>query len=150
MISREMFTNELKEFFACVCLNIWVDGWIEPDLLPDSISSCILGWFLEFQCCLVPTVFKYRFVSNLSFVKLSFLTDKLEMHLLVIDGSCLIIDGGCLDFECIYRIVLLDFLKGKYFPVFKLKKTSKKSVLMRFVSIVIDSPSSLNKLIVFS
>ena len=72
------------------------------------------------------------------------------MRLLVIDGSCLIIDGGWLDFECIYRIALLDFLKGEYFPVFKLKKTSKKSVSMRFVSIVIGSPSSLNKLIVFS
>ena len=32
-------------------------------------------------------------------------------------------------------------------PVFKLKETSKKSVSMRYVSIVRDSPSSLNKLI---
>ena len=69
------------------------------------------------------------------------------MRLLVIDGNCLMIDGGWLDFECIYRGVLFGFLKGKYFPVFKLKETSKTSVSMRFVSIVIDSPSSLNKLI---
>ena len=31
------------------------------------------------------------------------------------------IDGGWLDFECIHRGVLFGFLKGKYFPVFKLK-----------------------------
>ena len=52
------------------------------------------------------------------------------------------IDGGWLDFECIYRGALFGFLKGKYFPVFKLKETSKRSVSMRFESIVIDSPSS--------
>ena len=50
-------------------------------------------------------------------------------------------------FECIYRSILFGFLKGKYFPIFKLKETSKIFVSMRFVSIVIDSPSSLNKLI---
>ena len=68
--------------------------------------------------------------------------DKLEMRLLVIDGNCLMTDGGWLDFECIYRGALFGFLKGKYFPVFKLKETSKRSVSMRFESIVIDSPSS--------
>ena len=41
--------------------------------------------------------------------------DKLEMRLLVIDSNCLMIDGGWLDFECIYRGVLVGFLKGKYF-----------------------------------
>ena len=46
-----------------------------------------------------------------------------------------------------HRVVLFDFLKGKYFPVFELKDTSKKSVSVRFVLIVIDSPSVLNKLI---
>ena len=55
------------------------------------------------------------------------------------------IHGGWLYYECIYRGLLFSFLKGKYFPVFKLKETSKKSVSMRFVSIVIGSPSSLNK-----
>ena len=50
-------------------------------------------------------------------------------------------------FECIYRSILFGFLKGNYFPVFKLKETSKKFVSMRFESIAIDSPSSLNKLI---
>ena len=69
------------------------------------------------------------------------------MHLLVIDGNWFIIDGGWLDFECMYKGNLFGLLKGKYFPVFKLKDTSKKSVSMRFVSIVIDNPSSLNKLI---
>ena len=92
------------------------------------------------------------FLSAVSYVILALLNsvssqDRLEMRLLVIDGNCLMIDGGWLDFECIYRGVLFGFLKGKYFPVFKLKETSKKSVSMRFVSIVIDSPSSLNKLI---
>ena len=71
------------------------------------------------------------------------------MHLLVIDGNCLMIDGGWLDFECIYRGLLFRFLKGNYFPVFKLKETSKKSVSKRFVSNVIDSPSSMNKLIIY-
>ena len=90
------------------------------------------------------------FLSAVSYVILALLNsvlsqDQLEMRLLVIDGNCLMIDNGCLDFECIYRRVLFGFLKGKYFPVFKLKETSKKSVSMKFVSIV--SPSSLNKLI---
>ena len=48
-----------------------------------------------------------------------------------------------------YRGVLFSFLKGKYFPIFKLKDASKKFVSVRFVSIVMDSPSVtfLNKLI---
>ena len=69
------------------------------------------------------------------------------MRLLVIDGNYLMIDCGWLDFECICRGVLFGFLKGKYFPVFKLKGTPKKSVSTKLVSILIDSPSSLNKLI---
>ena len=72
---------------------------------------------------------------------------KFEMCLFVIDGNFLIIDGGWLDFECIYRGVLFGFLKEKYFPVFEMKDASKKSTSMRFVSILIDSPSPLNKLI---
>ena len=74
MISREMFGNEFKEFFAYVCLNTQAEEWIEPDHLPISMSSGILGCFLEFKCCLVSTVFKCRSVPNLSFVKLSFVT----------------------------------------------------------------------------
>ena len=92
------------------------------------------------------------FLSAVSYVILALLNlisslDKLEMHLLVIDDNSLMIDDGWLDFECIYRGVLFGFLKEKCFPVFKLKETSKKSVSIRFVSIVIDSPSSFNKLI---
>ena len=61
-----------------------------------------------------------RFLSAVSYVILALLNsvlsqDKLEMHLLVIDGNCLMIDRGCLDFECIYRGPLFVFLKGKYF-----------------------------------
>ena len=52
------------------------------------------------------------------------------MRLLLLDDNCLMIEGGWLDFECVYRGVLFGFLKGKYLPVFKLKKTSKKSVSM--------------------
>ena len=79
-----------------------------------------------------------RFLSAVSYVILALLNsvlsqDKLEMHLLVIDGNCLMIDGGWLDFECIYISVLFGFLKGKYFPVFKLKETSRKCFSMRFV-----------------
>ena len=92
------------------------------------------------------------FLSAVSYVILALLNSissqgKLEMRLLVINGNCLMIDSGWVDSECIYIGVLFGFLKGKYFPVFKLKETSEKSVSMRFVSIVIDSPSSLNKLI---
>ena len=69
------------------------------------------------------------------------------MRLLVIDGNCSITDGGWLDFECMYRGELFSFLKGKYFLVFKLMDTSKISDSIRSVSILIDSPPSLNKLI---
>ena len=65
------------------------------------------------------------------------------MCYVVTDGNCLMIDGGWLNFECLYRGVLFGFLKRKYFPVSKLKDTSKKSVSMRFVAIVIDSLSFL-------
>ena len=54
--------------------------------------------------------------------------------------------GGWILIECMYRDVLFYFLKGKYFPAFKLKDASTKYVSMRFVSIVLNSPSSLNKL----
>ena len=69
------------------------------------------------------------------------------MRLSVIDGNCLIIDNGWLDFECMYRGVLFGFLKGKCFSVFKLKDISKKFVPVAFVSIVIDSLTPINKLI---
>ena len=90
------------------------------------------------------------FLSAVSYVILTLLNsvssqDKLEIRLLVIDGNCFMIDGGWLDFECIYRCVLFDFLIGKYFRLFKFKDLSKKSFSMRFVSLAIDSPSSLNK-----
>ena len=75
MVSWEMFMNEFKEFFTYVCFNIYTEEWITPDHLPILISSCILGWFFEFQCCLVSIVFKCCFVCNLSFVKLSFVTE---------------------------------------------------------------------------
>ena len=106
--------------------------------------------FLNFTVALYPL-----FLRAVSYVILALLNlvspqDKLEMRLLVIDGNCLMVDSGWLDFECTYRGGLFGFLKRKYFSVYKLKETSKKSVSMRFVSIVIDSPSTLNKLIVFS
>ena len=92
------------------------------------------------------------FLSAASYIILALLNlvpsqDMLEMRLLVIDGNCLMIDRGWLDFECIYRRVLFGFFEKKYFSVFKLKEKSKTSVSMRFVSNVIDSPLSLNKLI---
>ena len=70
------------------------------------------------------------------------------MGLLVIDGNCLMIDGGWLGFECIYTGVLIGFLERKHFLLFNLKETSKKLVLMRFVSIVMNSSSSLSKLVI--
>ena len=79
-------------------------------------------------------------------VDLTLTQDKSEVHFRVIDGNWLTTDGEWLDFECVYSGVLFDFLKRKYFLVFKLKDTSKKFVSMRFISIAIDSPSSLNKL----
>ena len=98
----------------------------------------------EFHCCLASCAVSYVILPFLNSVLSQ---DKFEMQLLVIDGNWLIIDGGWLDFEFMYRGALFGFLKGKYFPVFKLKDTSKKSVSMRFVSIAIDSPPFLNKLI---
>ena len=44
---------------------------------------------------------------------------------------------------------MLGFLKGKNFPVAKLEVTSRKSVWKRLVSMVIDSPSFLNKAMIF-
>ena len=70
----EMFTDESKELFACVYLNLKAEVWIESDDPAISISSCILGWYLKFQCFLASTVFKCCFVRNLSFIKLSFVT----------------------------------------------------------------------------
>ena len=105
----------------------------------DGFSNFSVAWYPLFLSAVL-----YVILALLSSVLSQ---DKLEMRLLVIDGYCFMIDDGWLDFECIYRGVLFGFLKGKYFPVFKLKKTSKNSVSMRFVSIVIDSPSPLNKLI---
>ena len=49
--------------------------------------------------------------------------------------------GGWLDFVLIYSGWFLGFLKGKKFPVAKLKVTSRKSVSKRLVSMVIDSPA---------
>ena len=43
---------------------------------------------------------------------------------------------------------MLAFRKGNYFFLAKLKVTSKKSVSIRFVSMVIESPSSLNNAII--
>ena len=52
--------------------------------------------------------------------------------------------GGWLEKTLMKSGVLLAFRKGKYFFVARLKVTSKKSVSIRFVSMVIESPSSLN------
>ena len=98
----------------------------------DDFSSFSVAWYPLFLSAV-----SYIILALLNFVSSQ---DKLEMHLLVTDGNCLMIDSGWLDFKCIYRGVLFGFLKGKYFPVFKLKETSKTSVSMRFISIVIDSP----------
>ena len=42
---------------------------VEPDHLPVSIPSCIVECFLEFQCCLVSTVFKCRRLHLLNKIK---------------------------------------------------------------------------------
>ena len=52
--------------------------------------------------------------------------------------------GGWLEKALMYSGVLLAFRKGKYFFVARLKVTSKKSVSITFVLILIESPSSLN------
>ena len=152
-----------------ILLKLWFLGKCLRMSLKNSLPMSVLTFKLKGGLNQITFLFRFRLVfwnvfSNFSVVlyplflsAVSYLIlvlsnsissqDKLEMCLLVIDGNCLMIDGGWLDFECIYRGVLFGFLKGKYFPVSKLKETSKKSVSMRFVSIVIDSPSSLNKLI---
>ena len=125
MIPREMSTNEF--WFRLV---FW-----------DGLSNFRVLWYP-----LLLSAASYVILALLNSVSSQ---DKFEMSLLVIDGNCLIFDGRWLDFVFIYRDVLFGFLKGKYFPAFKSKDTAKKSVSMRFVSIVIDSFSSLNKLIMF-
>ena len=74
MISTEILTDESKELFACIYLNVKAEVWIESDHPAISILSCILKCYLKFQCCLASTVFKCCFVRNLSFIKVSFVT----------------------------------------------------------------------------
>ena len=152
-----------------IFLKLWFLGKCLRMSLKNSLSMFVLTFKLKgglnqitflFQFCLVfwdsfldfSVAWHSLFLSAVSYAIFALLNsvllqDKLEMRLLVIDGNCLMIDGRWLDFVCIYRCALFGFIKGKYFPVFKLKKTSQKFVSMRFVSIVTDSPPSLNKLI---
>ena len=74
----------------------------------------------------------------------SVLQDKSEILLLIILGNYLMIVGGWLERTLMKSGVLLALRKGKYLFVARLKVTSKKSVSIRFVSMVIESPSSLN------
>ena len=86
------------------------------------------------------------FLSAVLYVILALLNSVLsqemfEMCLLVIHGNSLITDDGWLDFLIyIYRGVSFGFSKGAYFSVCKLEETSKISVSMSFVPIMIDSP----------
>ena len=57
-----------------------------------------------------------------------------EVLFLIIRGRCFLIAGGWLDRILIYRGLLLGFLKGENFLVFKLRTTSRKSVCTRLVS----------------
>ena len=102
-------------------------------VLWDAFSNFSVAWYPLFLGAA-----SYVILALLSSVSSQY---KLEMRSLVIDGNCLMVDSEWLDFEFIYRGALFGFLKGNYFPVFKLKETSKRSVSMRFVSIVIDCPS---------
>ena len=84
----------------------------------DGFSNFSVAWYTLFL-----SVVSYVILALLNSVSSQ---DKLEMSLLVIDGNCLMIGGGWLEFECIYRCVLFDFLIGKHFRLFKFKDLFKK------------------------
>ena len=56
--------------------------------------------------------------------------------------------GGWFEKALMWSGVLLAFRKEKYFFVVRLKATSKKSVSIRFISMLIESPSPTNNVII--
>ena len=104
-----MFTNEFKEFFAYVCLNIKLKGGLNQ--ITCLFRFCLVFWdgFSNFSVVWYPlflSVVLYLILALLNSVSSQ---DKFEMRLLVIDGNCLIIEVGWLDFECMYSGVLISW-----------------------------------------
>ena len=64
-----------------------------------------------------------------------------------LDAIIMLTTGSLLYQTCGFYVSYI--LKGKNFPVTKLKVTSRKSVSKKLVSMVIDSPSFLNKAVIF-
>ena len=78
------------------------------------------------------------------------LQDELLFNLLLIDvGNCFITWGGWFDDVLMYSKESLGFLYGRYVPFCKLKVTSRKSTIFRFVWISILNPTSLKTYMIF-
>ena len=106
-------------------LTFKLKGWLNQITFLFRFRLVFWDGFSNFSVVSYPL-----FLSGVSYVILALLNsvssqDKFEMCVLVIDGNFLIIDSKWLDFECIYRGMVFGFLKGKYYPVFKLKDASK-------------------------
>lgn len=87
--------------------------------LKNFSPMIVLIFKLEGGLNLMTFPFRFRLVFCDDLLTLALLNsvssqDNFKMGLLVIDDNCLISDGGWLDVECMYRVVLFDFLKGKY------------------------------------
>ena len=69
----------------------------------------------------------------------SWLQAMLDVRCSTIAGSCRLTHVGWFDWEWIYRGWLLGFLYGQYFPELRFRVTSRKSVSMKLISMVIWS-----------
>ena len=90
--------------------------------------------------------FSYGYLDEL---KTSSLEEFLDKRSLIIFGNWLIICGGWFDDLLTYNNKSFGFLYGLYVPLFKLNVVSKKSTILRLVSISMAKPMSLNVLIMF-
>ena len=65
--------------------------------------------------------------------------ERSDRRLFTIKGSCFSTAGGWLDSTFTYSGELFGFLNGKYFPEFRSNVASRKSVQVKFFSIVMSS-----------
>ena len=92
---------------------------------------------------LKPLFLSALFYSRPALSKHSLSHELLDIFLLILAEICLVIDDWWFHCLWIYKNSLLTFLYGKYFPVRKLKVTSKKSVIRKLHSTVIFHPCCL-------
>ena len=78
--------------------------------------------------------------NSLPLLNSSWLQGSSDNLLFIILGSSFMIVYGWIDLTFIHKGLLLTFLKGRYFSVNRVNVTSKKSISMRFISILIERP----------